>query len=90
MASCTRAHEGLPKLVGFIGLGAMGKPMATNLAKMLPPGSQMFVHDVVDAPVQESFMSFPDTVVRCASAKEVADKSVSSWAQSAAERCPCP
>jgi len=35
--------------LGFIGLGTMGLPMATNL---LEAGFELVVHDVVDAPVQ--------------------------------------
>jgi 3-hydroxyisobutyrate dehydrogenase len=65
----------LPKLVGFIGLGLMGKPMVENLAKKLPPGSRIHVHDVVTAVVDELCASYPDTVSRCTSAKEVTEKS---------------
>ncbi|KAK4239522.1 NAD binding domain of 6-phosphogluconate dehydrogenase-domain-containing protein [Achaetomium macrosporum] len=74
MASST-STEPLPKSVGFIGLGAMGKPMAVNLAKALPRGSRLHVHDAVTAPVDELWASFPDIIVRCAGAREVAELS---------------
>ncbi|KAK4038862.1 NAD binding domain of 6-phosphogluconate dehydrogenase-domain-containing protein [Parachaetomium inaequale] len=67
--------EALPKSIGFIGLGAMGKPMATNLARSLPPGSHIHAHDTVEAPVDEFCTSFPDIAVKCASARELAEKS---------------
>ena len=67
----------LPKSVGFIGLGAMGKPMAINLARKLPHGSQIHVHDVVLAAVDEVYEISPGTIVKCANAMEVTEKSVS-------------
>jgi len=66
----------LPKSVGFIGLGLMGKPMVVNLAEKLPAGSRIHVHDVVTAAVDELCASYPDRVVRCTSAREVTEKSV--------------
>jgi 3-hydroxyisobutyrate dehydrogenase len=68
--------EALPKSVGFIGLGAMGKPMAINLAKALPSGSRMYAFDVVEAPVDELCATFPDMVTKCGSAREVAERAV--------------
>jgi len=55
--------------VGFIGLGIMGKPMAGHLVKA---GHTLFVHDVVPAGV-EALVAQGAT--RCASGKEVAQKS---------------
>ncbi len=69
-------NEALPNSVGFIGLGAMGLPMATNLANALPQGSKVYVHDTVGTPVDEFCTRFPDMAVKCASAKEVASNSV--------------
>jgi 6-phosphogluconate dehydrogenase len=66
----------LPTSVGVVGLGAMGKPMVINLAKRLPAGTRIHVHDVVPVAVDELFASFPETVVKCTSAKDVAEKSV--------------
>ncbi|KAK3356557.1 NAD binding domain of 6-phosphogluconate dehydrogenase-domain-containing protein [Lasiosphaeria hispida] len=65
----------LPNSVGFIGLGVMGKPMVVNLATKLPPGSRIHVHDIVVAAVDQLVASFPDTVVKCASAADVTAKS---------------
>jgi 3-hydroxyisobutyrate/3-hydroxypropionate dehydrogenase len=62
--------------VGFIGLGAMGKPMVRHLAKKLPPDTVIYVFDVVQAAVDELCTEFPDRVVKRANAKEVAEKSV--------------
>lgn len=80
MSSSASKGETLPTSVGFIGLGAMGKPMAVNLARALAPGSQIHVHDAVKALVDEFCTSLPDMTVKCASAREVADKSVRSTA----------
>lgn len=65
----------LPRSLGFIGLGLMGKPMVENLAKKLPPGSQIHVHDVVAAAVDQLCTSYPDIIIRCTSAKEVTERS---------------
>jgi 3-hydroxyisobutyrate dehydrogenase len=43
-------RNGMKKTIGFIGLGAMGKPMATNLVKK---GFQLVVCDVRKEPVNE-------------------------------------
>ncbi|KAL1844587.1 hypothetical protein VTK73DRAFT_2250 [Phialemonium thermophilum] len=67
---------GLPTAVGFIGLGAMGKPMVLNLAKGLPPSSRIFVHDVVPAAVDEVHAARPDVVVKCRDARDVTERSV--------------
>ena len=66
----------LPTAVGFIGLGAMGKPMAINLARKLPQGSHIYVHDVVASAINELLVMFPEKLVNCHDAKEVAEKSV--------------
>jgi 3-hydroxyisobutyrate dehydrogenase len=55
----------------------MGKPMVINLAKKLPKGSQIHVYDIVMAVVDETVALFPDSIFKCASAKEVAEKCVS-------------
>jgi len=38
------------RTIGFIGLGIMGKPMATNLVRA---GHRLIVHDLNPVPVQE-------------------------------------
>lgn len=68
--------SGLPDSVGFIGLGLMGKPMVQNLAKKLPSGTRIHVHDVVTAAIDELCNSYPDKVFRCENAKEVTEQSV--------------
>jgi len=73
----TAEGETLPGSIGFVGLGAMGKPMVTNLAKALAQGSHIHVYDVVSAPMDELSESFPETIVKCGSPKEVTEKSVS-------------
>jgi 3-hydroxyisobutyrate dehydrogenase len=62
--------------VGFIGLGAMGKPMAEHLAKKLPPETLIYVFDVVQAAMDQLCTEFPNRVVKCANAKDLAEKSV--------------
>ncbi|KAF2648628.1 hypothetical protein K491DRAFT_722399 [Lophiostoma macrostomum CBS 122681] len=62
------------KTLGFIGLGAMGKPMVIHLANKLPPESRIFVFDVVEAVVDEVCSQFPDRVSKGSSAKNVAEQ----------------
>ena len=71
------SSESLPGSVGFVGLGAMGTPMVVNLARGLPPGSKIHVHDIVTVAVDDLVASFPDVVVKCAGAAEVAKRSAS-------------
>jgi 3-hydroxyisobutyrate dehydrogenase len=77
MTMASLVQDSLATSVGFIGLGAMGKPMVINLAKKLPKGSQIHVYDIVMAVVDETVALFPDSIFKCASAKEVAEKCVS-------------
>ncbi|KAL2686715.1 hypothetical protein Neosp_004256 [[Neocosmospora] mangrovei] len=63
--------------VGFIGLGAMGKPMVINLAKKLPKGSRIHVYDIVTTVVDETVTLLPDSIFKCSSAKEVAETCLS-------------
>lgn len=62
--------------VGFIGLGAMGMPMARHLATKLPPETQIFVFDIAQALIDQLCAEFPSKVLKCSSAKEVAEKTV--------------
>ncbi len=64
------------KSLGFIGLGAMGKPMAGHLANKLPANTIIYVFDTVEAAVDELCTEFPNRVVKSANAKTVAEKSV--------------
>lgn len=62
--------------LGFVGLGAMGLPMAGHLAAKLPAHVRVYVYDINTASVDQLHSEFPDRVVKCASAKDVADRSV--------------
>jgi len=64
------------KTLGFIGLGAMGKPMLEHLANKLPTESQLFVFDVVEKVVDEMCSQFPNRVHKASSAREVAEEAV--------------
>lgn len=64
------------KTLGFIGLGAMGKPMLTHLANKLPAESQIFVYDVVEEAVDEVCEQFTNRVHKATSAKNVAEQAV--------------
>ncbi|KAK4554005.1 hypothetical protein LTR86_008846 [Recurvomyces mirabilis] len=65
----------LPRTIGWIGLGAMGFPMAANLVKKLSNDTHFFVYDVVQEFVDRSVKEGGERVHACTSAKEVADKS---------------
>jgi 3-hydroxyisobutyrate dehydrogenase len=62
--------------LGFIGLGAMGKPMLTHLANNLPQDSQIWVYDVVEQMVDDACAEFPGRVLKAKSAKDVAQQVV--------------
>jgi 3-hydroxyisobutyrate dehydrogenase-like beta-hydroxyacid dehydrogenase len=63
--------------LGFIGLGAMGKPMVTHLANKLPPDSRIWVYDVVQQVVDDLCAEFPERILKSTSAKDVAEHVVS-------------
>ncbi|KAF1950474.1 3-hydroxyisobutyrate dehydrogenase mitochondrial precursor [Byssothecium circinans] len=60
------------KTLGFIGLGAMGKPMLVHLANKLSPESRIFVFDVVEQAIDEMCTQFPNRVFKGKSARDVA------------------
>ncbi|EER28791.1 NAD binding domain of 6-phosphogluconate dehydrogenase family protein [Coccidioides posadasii C735 delta SOWgp] len=62
--------------LGFIGIGAMGRPMAENLASKLPPPSIINIYDVSEKAMDELSMRNDGKIVKCSSAKDVAEKSV--------------
>ena len=62
--------------LGFVGLGAMGLPMAGHLAAKLPEKIRVFVFDINPSSVEQLYNEYPNRVVKCASAKHVADRSV--------------
>lgn len=62
--------------IGFIGLGAMGSPMAGHLATKLPAETHIFVFDVVQSLMDQICQQHPHKVTACANAREVAEQSV--------------
>lgn len=62
--------------VGFIGLGAMGRPMAGHLARKLPPEKRIHVYDVVLSAVDGICTEYPNRVFRAETPREIADKCV--------------
>jgi 3-hydroxyisobutyrate dehydrogenase len=63
--------------LGFVGLGAMGLPMAEHLAAKLPANVSMFVYDINQASMDQLHQDHPKRITKCSSAREVADNSVS-------------
>lgn len=68
--------EGTRESIGFIGLGAMGLPMARHLANKLSPETRIYVFDVANEAMEMLCGEFPKKVVRCESAKQVAQQTV--------------
>ncbi|KAF3032919.1 hypothetical protein E8E12_003751 [Didymella heteroderae] len=60
------------KTLGFIGLGAMGRPMLEHLANKLPEGSRLWVYDVVERVLDEVCAAYPNRVLKGTSAADVA------------------
>ena len=68
----------LPKNIGWIGLGVMGMPMATNLLKKMDERTRFYVYDVVQESI-DHFVNLSEAggrVEACGSSRDVADKSV--------------
>ncbi|KAF2763528.1 3-hydroxyisobutyrate dehydrogenase-like protein [Pseudovirgaria hyperparasitica] len=59
--------------VGFIGLGAMGKPMAGHLAEVLPKECTIWVYDILEYSLHEFCSKYAERSKKAASAKEVAE-----------------
>lgn len=66
----------LPQSIGWIGLGVMGCPMASNLLKKMDSATLLYVFDVAKAVVDKFVEEGDGRVFACQSSKEVADKSV--------------
>lgn len=62
--------------IGFIGLGAMGKPMVSRLAAHLGQGQKIYVYDVVQSAMDDVCASFSNQIQQAGSPKEVGDKCV--------------
>lgn len=67
------------KTVGFIGLGVMGLPMATNLVNKLPKHISFMIFDLASDPVNQLCALDKSRVHACGSCREVAKKSVSDF-----------
>lgn len=68
-----------PTKFGWVGLGAMGYPMAAQLRRKIPKSSELRIFDL-DRNVLERFaeeMAGQGAVIVASNAKEVAEKSVS-------------
>lgn len=63
--------------ISLIGLGAMGFPMAQNLAKKLPDSTKLFVYDLNQQAVEQLSTEFPHKVVKAKSARDAISPSVS-------------
>ena len=66
----------LPKRIGWVGLGLMGLPMATNLLKKTDADTQFFVYDLIQESIDKLVKYGNGRVKACTSSKEVADQSV--------------
>lgn len=62
--------------IGFIGLGAMGTPMAQNLAKSLPEGDRVCIFDVSQAVMDDLQSTDPDRYFKATDAKQIAELNV--------------
>lgn len=86
-SKCTQTMENLskevdfPKSFGWIGLGAMGFPMALQLRQKVPPDSTLYIYDV-DNGAMERFVEAARNIKAVANiqimsnAREVAEESV--------------
>ncbi|KAF8857442.1 hypothetical protein BDZ45DRAFT_652783 [Acephala macrosclerotiorum] len=61
--------------IGFIGLGAMGRPMAGHLANKLSAQTKIYVYDVVEYIVDDICKEFPEKALKGSNAKDVAERS---------------
>ena len=71
-SSATESYDS----IGFIGLGAMGFPMAKHLANKLPSETPIYVFDVAKEAMDNFCAEFPKKIVKCGSAREVAQQTV--------------
>ncbi|KAG5661263.1 hypothetical protein KAF25_005385 [Fusarium avenaceum] len=61
-----------PLKLGFVGLGAMGLPMASNLISKAPKGSVLFIYDISEKSVKQLANKYNNSAEICKSAREVA------------------
>lgn len=63
--------------IGFIGVGAMGKPMVGHLAEKLPTETHLTIFDVSEEAVEQVVSQSGDRVRKGTCARDVAERSVS-------------
>jgi len=66
--------------VAFVGLGAMGLPMAGHLANKLPGHIRLFVYDINQQSVDQLHNDYPERVVKASNARDATEQSVSIFA----------
>ena len=66
-----------PLKLGFVGLGAMGLPMAENLISKAAHGSKLYVYDISEDAMTQLAETHPGVVVVCQSPREVSQNTVS-------------
>lgn len=64
------------KNIGFIGVGAMGRPMVGHLAAKLPTEIQIHIFDVSAEAMNEVCAENPGRVLKAENLRDVAQKSV--------------
>ena len=64
------------KRFGFIGLGAMGKPMVENLVNKLSEVTRISVYDVDENVIDEVHSQYSDRIIKAQSSKKVTEESV--------------
>lgn len=68
-----------PFKLGFVGLGAMGFPMASNLISRAAHGSKIFVYDISESVMRQLAEAHPGLVVTCDSPGQVSRCTVSTF-----------
>ena len=65
-----------PQQLGFVGLGIMGMPMASNIISKSPSGSTLYIYDIYSDIMRKFALVHGRCVVVCESPKEVSTKAV--------------
>ncbi|KAL4892220.1 NAD binding domain of 6-phosphogluconate dehydrogenase-domain-containing protein [Aspergillus ambiguus] len=61
--------------IGFIGLGAMGRPMAQQLLAKIPNSTQLYIFDIVEEVMDEFVALNPSKAIAAESPRHVAERS---------------
>ncbi|KAL2205505.1 hypothetical protein CC79DRAFT_1387394 [Sarocladium strictum] len=62
-----------PQKLGWVGLGAMGAPMASNLLSKSPHGSELYIYDLSEASMKLFIDRNGPNAIACTSPREVAE-----------------